>query len=790
MRRKGQHIRRHSLSGVMVVLMAIAVLLGGCSGKQGKAKEDDLQVTSDAGEADLQETYVETREPIAWEGHTMTTGEKAELGEQWYLTGYDESWIKEPTLAYDRKYSEQSGLAGDFCALTQYVKQQEEKTEVWYSLDYFDGNTKASSNKELVWEQLGVDGGAGNLDLIAPNKVAFTCKTYELQEEEQALTGCTAVFYHMEQGMEKKVDLMPALQELGIEIKGETLMSMDICHDKEYNSYVMLDGKVLVVNQEGERSLLMEPTVSSEFQLKCICKTPEGVPVFAVMDMMNLGNTYFCYDVETGTMRTLGQNSYLNIYHTGVDGYGSIYYFSERNLVSWDTVTGKQEKIFDCKENAICNNSLSALIGYNEAGEILIMDPQTDKDNIYVLSRIAPPIQGNIVLENTTYGMNDVQKSAAAIFSRKNPGINVEYKSFAGDGDRDAYRDRVIMEMMAGNGPDMMIVNAEDMVLLHEKGLLADLSDVFSAELRSQVFGGIWNGGTIDGALVGLATEIYQTSVLVSKEVWEEPTWTLDDILQLMEERTEEGIGIFPIEPDGQINLLSFLLYDIDASLVDWEKGTCKLDGEKFRRILQLCKEAPTLEGCENYEKHSAVVRAVKNGEFLCKSEYVFSFSQFSQYMAMYGEDFHWVGFPTEGESGGYLTSASFLVVNRETEHMESIRDFLQLMYSEEIQRSAHECLRKDLLREYTFIPEWDTKAQFSQGQGVYVLLECKPDGSSYVEEYIDFMDKGILWPVRDEEIRSIILEEAEAYFVGDKDLDTTVNIIQSRAQLFLNENK
>ena len=74
-------------------------------------------------------------------------------------------------------------------------------------------------------------------------------------------------------------------------------------------------------------------------------------------------------------------------------------------------------------------------------------------------------------------------------------------------------------------------------------------------------------------------------------------------------------------------------------------------------------------------------------------------------------------------------------------------------------------------------------------GDGTYQSLKCKPDGTSYVEDYIEFMDSCILMPPEDSAIASIVMEETQPYFAGDKNMDTVIGIIQSRVQTYLNEN-
>ena len=67
--------------------------------------------------------------------------------------------------------------------------------------------------------------------------------------------------------------------------------------------------------------------------------------------------------------------------------------------------------------------------------------------------------------------------------------------------------------------------------------------------------------------------------------------------------------------------------------------------------------------------------------------------------------------------------------------------------------------------------------------------IDAKPDGTSYLPEYLTFMDSCRISTGITEPIEEIILEEADAFFAGDKDARTVAGIIQSLVQLYLNEN-
>ena len=54
------------------------------------------------------------------------------------------------------------------------------------------------------------------------------------------------------------------------------------------------------------------------------------------------------------------------------------------------------------------------------------------------------------------------------------------------------------------------------------------------------------------------------------------------------------------------------------------------------------------------------------------------------------------------------------------------------------------------------------------------------------MEDYIAVPDSCVPRPSRDITIANIVLEEVEPYFAGVKNMDTVIDIIQNRVQLYL----
>lgn len=164
-------------------------------------------------------------------------------------------------------------------------------------------------------------------------------------------------------------------------------------------------------------------------------------------------------------------------------------------------------------------------------------------------------------------------------------------------------------------------------------------------------------------------------------------------------------------------------------------------------------------------------------------------YSNFTHIMAEYGEEYHPIGFPSESGSGGYWDCDYFVVMNKNTKHRAGLEEFLIALFDVERQRGSDNPVRNDLVSRFTvYNADSRNPWQFSMGDGRFAVLEVKPDGSSWEQEYLDLMNRCVCKKGGMEVIRKIIMEECDGYFYGDKDIQQTVELIQKRVQLYLDE--
>ena len=94
--------------------------------------------------------------------------------------------------------------------------------------------------------------------------------------------------------------------------------------------------------------------------------------------------------------------------------------------------------------------------------------------------------------------------------------------------------------------------------------------------------------------------------------------------------------------------------------------------------------------------------------------------------------------------------------------------------------------VREDVVRGSLYYDKYVEEWLYTAGGGGYPFQ--KSDGSTYIEEYVEFLRGLGPWPIKDTPIREIIEQETEKYFNDVYDLDRTIEVIDNRVQLYLDE--
>lgn len=768
-----------------------------------------LQLTGCGGNGDEKQEKTDTpmRQEVLWQGESFGEIQALTEGSPVYLVEYQEGVEGLPDLSGNDLNSVSFKYLGFYqykiyllatCSNSEWILKEDGEfmlnmSNVKYYLSIYDLEAGEWDCREMTFDfpQLGGE-------VTSDGELVFYDQVLNEDTTEHYTEHYYAVYMDISGTVRTRLDLYPAMQEFGMELKPGVLVDC-VCYDDRGYLYVIDQKKprVGVIDETGALVSTMELTLERSDVISCSMKTGDGAVIFETKGIKGTDKvtTLFWYDDKKGGISILGDigSGGESASRRYMSQYEEIYYATGSSLVRWNWRTGVRERIFNFSENGINSNCYGKYCVSTEDGQLFLLDTSEGTVQLYGFSETEPDYEGAIRIADILGSQGDgFIKSCAAGFSRKNPLYHVGYEL--------ADHDRIINEIVSGEGPAMLIVNREDMETLYEKGVLADLSDVLPMETQEQIFGCVLEAGRIDGKLIGLGDSASGFTLYVSRDVWQKDTWSLEEFVDLAESREGELealiVGQTPVNQTPSITFNSIVLMDLENSpFIDWEKGECYFDGSLFRRVLTLCmRYGKQMDSNHNYMTdldafEDAAVQMLKNGQALAYyGNGIGSINMFSQEMAMFGDGFYSVGFPTEESSGAFCGINSFLVVNARVENIDKVYDFLRYCYDYDTQRTDSANVRKDVMRAFVGYNTYSGKWSYSVGGGTNIILKSKSNGDSWLEEYLECMDGCVPRPVKSWDVIRMIQEEVDYYFDGERDMEQTIDVLQRRVQLYLDE--
>ncbi|MCM1058579.1 MAG: ABC transporter substrate-binding protein [Firmicutes bacterium] len=773
------------------VLVLCCLALAGCGG--GNAEND-----GSAGSAGKEEKADHDLAKEPW----TEAGEIEDSAENWTLMEYREDLTPQtPDREMVRLKDRNASDGTDYYILEEYLKMgQTEGAVRKYYLTCVDMETMESRREELLLTGEGQEEFSGLAEDIRSGQAYIAgmdahagkvcLLVAQLSKENGDPVHCYAVRLDGEWKPESGVDLLPGLEKAGMCSEG--IVPEGILQDGEGRFYVgteeygVFDGTGVLLKKleaAGEKGSMLHQT----------CRLPDGRPVFESVNAEDRQTTLFCMEGSEEKVLYRGTCSYAETRY--INEKGEILYFGKGGLLRWDAVTGKCQLLY--QDSALDPLSCRAIA---ETQEDTLTVAFYDNEETFLLKLQLDGKPEEKVLTVYQLFEDDTLTKRADEYCRKHPGVRIDVVTVQEEGDdSEMALTRLVTRLTAGEKPELFWLSSEQLKALQDKGALADLQEILPEELLEQIFPGVLQAGTVDHKLCGIANEAYIETVVVSEESWPGETWSFRDVMALAEGQAAAGgiTGVFGGET-WELMLFDLVLRDITAgnsTLADREKKECRFDSEEFIRALEFCKKYGLASEDRDKMTFEEIMEGMHNGSILAY-RLAGDLKEFSRVMAELGDGFHCVGFPTEGSYGGCVSCYSFIAMNAEGEDQETAADFMQYLLSERVQRSMGICtVRRDVLTGNVI----DGNGE-AQGFGTYpypvfqnkdrevIPLEGKPDGSSFLPEYLEILEQADYMSNTMDDLGMMILEEAGGFLNGDRSAEEVAGIIQSKAWVYLNE--
>lgn len=524
----------------------------------------------------------------------------------------------------------------------------------------------------------------------------------------------------------------------------------------------------------------------------------------------------------------------------GDDVY-DFYYADNNNIFGYTAKTDTKDKLVDWLACDVDTNNMNGYAMLSDSRVAALMQDWSTDPTTYqliVLHRVdASEIKEKKVLTLACMYLDWNLRSMIVEYNKTNDEyrINViDYSEYATDDDYNAGVTKLTTEIISGSVPDIFLTSNLPIDKYAAKGVIADLNtfmDGGNGLSRDYFVPQVVSALEKDGKLYELPTSFsVQTAYALSSIASQYDTWNVAAVQDAMTQ-LQEGATVFSNGWTKNMALSNCLSRNLSA-FVDWTTGKCEFDSEAFQQLLAFCNSFPAEtsdgDGAIAYASSADIAvddamwdsdaTRITNGKQLMSTIGMYSFDSYIWNVYAIRDKITFTGYPTEDGSGSSFELQMPMAISSVTKYPDAAWDFVcsiikkmntidenNYYYGFPISQAAFDAEMTDIMTEQYQLDEngeqvdWDGDGEPDKAiRGSYETMEngetVYKDVYALTQEDIDQI-LGVISNTHsvydyDQEILDIITDEVAAYFAGDKDVQTTASMIQSRVNLYVQEQR
>lgn len=603
--------------------------------------------------------------------------------------------------------------------------------------------------------------------------------------------------------------------------------------DGVYLSYVqnmVLDGQGrLYLTGSGETVYLYDAegnpagsvsVGSGDIYIQQVCKGADGKAyvVYTSYDGNGSNTALAEIDFEGKKVGVVYNNFPGSIRYIAANGEGSFLVSDESRVYEYNLDKQQKEVLFDWLDSDINGNYLQAF-GMLQDGRVVavIQDWEGGDSGVALLTKKKAsevPQKENITIA-TISGAYEL-RSLAVKFNKSSDKYHVSVKEYIDydNFNENSWSDAITSlnnDITSSNTPDIIDLSGLNVKQLATKGVFEDLNGYLEQSgvlNRSDFLENILDAYTYDDKLISIpATFTLQTIMGHKSKIGDKEGWTLEEMIAYADANPEADL----FDRMSKGNMLQYLMLMNEDEFVDWTEGECHFDTDTFKSLLQFVNRYPDEV---DYDADTPVTPIrIQNGEVLLYSDGIYDFRTIQESLSIFNQDMICIGYPTvDGSSGHAFVGRSTYAITSKSDCKDGAWAFIESVLSREEEsryrngfptlKSKLDAMAADAVKiEYVLDengePYLDENGEpVVQGAGGGIgwgdwFYEYHNPTQEEVDIVMDVMKKAKPMVYNDnDEIMSIILEEAEPFFKGQKSVDEVTGIIQNRVNIYINENR
>lgn len=505
-----------------------------------------------------------------------------------------------------------------------------------------------------------------------------------------------------------------------------------------------------------------------------------------------------------------------------------LYYNGGQSLYGYKLETQEGERILNWLDVDINGNYLGGVHVNGDGSIIGVLNSYDQPDQVTTelvnLTQVpydSVPHKSELTLAVMDINYNYELSSAVIRFNRASDTSRirvVDYAQYNTEEDYSAGLTKLTTEILSGKLPDLLCLNNLPYSQLAAKGLLEDLYPYLDADKeldRSDFFANVLKAMEVDGKLYEVTPSFtINTLIGASSVVGDTPGWTYADFNAAL---AKMPAGCDPLDQyTTRDDMLRTLVSLEMESLVDWNTGKVSFDSQNFIDMLNFAARFPKAFDWDNYEWTDAdqAENRIKDGRQMLMNASIYYVDSIIYNDMYFGGDTTYIGYPTNEGVGSMLRLGSgdgaLYAMSSKCSDKQAGWQFLRSFLLEENQKNSwglptnvnafNAMLKKSMTPEYrkdadgNFVLDQNgEKIQVSRGsygmadgsiKYVYALTQEQAD------KLLDVIMTTTKVADESDSIFDIVNEQAQAFFAGQKSAEEVARLIQSKANIYVNEQR
>lgn len=369
------------------------------------------------------------------------------------------------------------------------------------------------------------------------------------------------------------------------------------------------------------------------------------------------------------------------------------------------------------------------------------------------------------------------------------------------------------IDIVSGNLPDILVIQTGMNLPVDSyisKGLFADIYDYIDNDPdvdRSDFAESVFRAYEVDGKLYEAAPtfNIYTLTAKTSL-AGEKQGWTMDEFIDFVDSHPDKRIFREYQSKDSVLG--RFIRYGYNE-YIDRDTGECHFDSDEFIRLLEFCDRFPKEVDHSYLDDPDWVTKDdfdLLNGNIIFEDQFIYRFDNIRMFEHGYfGEPVTFKGYPGTGGNGSVIYTDCLFSVSSKSDNADGAWEFIKYLLSEEYQdqystsnaydfpvrlssleKQAEACKERPYRNVGNGEKEYNDKVVYI-GTNEIIIGENTDEDNRRIFDLINSSESAY---GNNYYITNIVINEAAAYFEGQKSAKEVSEIIQNRVSNYIAENR